>query len=154
LARSSKKNRSYEGHLGFWLRYVSNNVSQAFARKILAEGATVPEWVLMRTIFEHEKITPSEAASRIGMTRGAVSKIADRLVQRGLVSRTASNVDRRYQALELTRRGEELVPKLRILADRNDDEFFGHMTPEEKDALTSMMKEIIRRRGLKGLPIN
>lgn len=151
MALSKKKSRSYEGHLGFWLRYVSNSVSQAFARKILAEGATVPEWVLMRTIYEHE-MTPSEVADRIGMTRGAVSKIADKLVQRGLVTRTASNVDRRYQALKLTRTGEDLVPKIAALADKNDDEFFGHMTPREKEVLTDLMKDIVRRRGLKSVP--
>jgi DNA-binding MarR family transcriptional regulator len=138
--------------LGFWLRFVSNSVSQAFARKILAEGATVPEWVLLRTIYEGE-MTPSEVADRIGMTRGAVSKIADKLVQRGLISRTASNVDRRYQALQLTRAGEELVPKLGALADKNDEEFFGHMMPEQKELLTDMMKDIVRRRGLKSVPL-
>lgn len=152
MARSNKKSRSLDEHLGFWLRFVSNSVSQAFARKILAEGATVPEWVLMSTIYEHE-MTPSEVADRIGMTRGAVSKIADKLVQRDLVSRKASKVDRRYQALVLTRAGEELVPKLSVLADKNDDEFFGHMTPREKESLTGMMKDIVRRRGLKSMPI-
>jgi DNA-binding MarR family transcriptional regulator len=152
LARANKKSRGYEGHLGFWLRYVSNSVSQAFARKILAEGATVPEWVLMRTIYEHQ-MTPSDVAGRIGVTRGAVSKIADKLVQRGLVSRTASNVDRRFQALQLTRAGEELVPRITAIADRNDKEFFGHMTDAEKKTLEDMMKEIVRRRGLKAVPL-
>lgn len=153
MARSTRKSRSYEEHLGFWLRYVSNHVSQAFARKLLAEGATVPEWVLLRTIAEQEEITPSEVADRIGMTRGGVSKIADKLVQRGLISRQGSSVDRRYQALRITRSGAELVPKLAALADRNDEEFFGHMTPKDKAALTDMMQEIIRRRGLKSVPI-
>jgi len=106
----------------------------------------------MRTIYEHE-MTPSEVADRIGMTRGAVSKIADKLVQRGLVAREASKVDRRYQALQLTSAGEELVPKLAALADKNDAEFFGHLTTEEKELLTEMMKEIVRRQGLKSVPL-
>jgi DNA-binding MarR family transcriptional regulator len=152
LARKNKNQRAYEGHLGFWLRYVSNSVSQAFARKILAEGATVPEWVFIRTIYEHE-MTPSDVADRIGMTRGAVSKIADKLVQRGLVSRKASKVDRRYQALQLTQAGEELVPRIKAIADRNDEEFFGHMTDAEKTVLEDMMKEIVRRKGLRAVPL-
>lgn len=39
-------------HLGYWLRYVSNHVSQAFARKVEANGVTVAEWVLMRRLLD------------------------------------------------------------------------------------------------------
>lgn len=105
----------------------------------------------MRTIYEHE-MTPSDVADRIGLTRGAVSKIADKLVQRGLVSRKASNVDRRYQALLLTQAGEDLVPRISAIADQNDQEFFGHMTDAEKKVLESMMKDIVRRQGLRAVP--
>ena len=39
-------------HLGYWLRYVSNHVSHAFARKVEARGVTVAEWVLLRQLLE------------------------------------------------------------------------------------------------------
>ena len=58
-------------HLGYWLRYVSNHVSQAFARKVEAHGVTVAEWVLMRQLLGEEALAPSRLAERMGMTRGA-----------------------------------------------------------------------------------
>ena len=75
-------------HLGYWLRYVSNHVSQAFARKVETHGVTVAEWVLMRQLLEVEALAPSRLAECMGMTRGAVSKLAERLIASILASRT------------------------------------------------------------------
>lgn len=142
-----------ETHLGYWLRFVSNHVSHAFAQKVEAHGVSVAEWVVMRELFDHEARAPSEVAEAIGMTRGAISKIADRLADKAFITRKQSKDDARYQGLSLTRQGRALVPELAALADRNDAEFFGHLKPAERKAIESAMREIIRRRGLKEVPV-
>lgn len=38
------------------------------------------EWVVMREMYDDEETSPSLLAERIGMTRGGVSKLVDRLV--------------------------------------------------------------------------
>jgi len=48
--------------------------------KLQARGATVAEWVVMREMYDDEETSPSLLAERIGMTRGGVSKLVDRLV--------------------------------------------------------------------------
>ncbi len=143
-----------EDHLGYWLRYVSNQVSQAFARKVLARGVTVAEWVMLRALFEHDALAPSVLAERIGMTRGAISKLADRLVAKALVMRTADKRDRRYQELAITAAGRALVPELAKLADQNDAEFFGHLTAADRAAMTRVMQDIVRRHGLRTSPVD
>ena len=141
-------------HLGYWLRYVSNHVSQAFARKVEAHGVTVAEWVLMRQLLEVEALAPSRLAERMGMTRGAVSKLADRLIAKSLLLRTADPEDGRAQTLSLTRAGRSMVPKLAALADANDAEFFDHLRPKDRAALLSLLREIVEKRGLKSLPVD
>src|SRR6202044_2020014 len=84
-------------HIGFWLRFVSNHVSHAFARKLLASGVTVAEWVVIREMFDDEETSPGVLAARIGMTRGGVSKLVDRLVTKKFVTRRERNDDRRFQ---------------------------------------------------------
>ena len=143
-----------EAHLGYWLRYVSNHVSHAFARKLEARGVTVAEWVVLRELYDEEALAPSVVAERIGMTRGAVSKLADRLVAKALVARAAQGRDRRYQALSLTGPARALVPGLAALADSNDEEFFGHLAPAERAALGEAMKDIVRRLGLGSVPVD
>jgi DNA-binding MarR family transcriptional regulator len=141
-------------HLGYWLRQVSNHVSQAFARKVEAHGATVAEWVLMRQLLEVDRLPPSQLAERMGMTRGAITKLADRLIAKSLLVRDADPEDGRAQTLALTPKSRKLVPKLAALADANDTEFFDHLTQGDRTALLRILRGIVEKRALKSLPID
>jgi DNA-binding MarR family transcriptional regulator len=141
-------------HLGFWLRTVSNAVSQSFARRVEAKGVTVAEWALLRVLFDSEAAAPSKAAGRLGMTRGAVTKLADRLIGKGLLLRRADPDDGRAQALALTAKGRRLVPELAVLADRNDAEFFGALSAKERRHLAEILRGIVAARGLNAMPID
>jgi MarR family transcriptional regulator, lower aerobic nicotinate degradation pathway regulator len=140
-------------HLGYWLRYVSNHVSNAFARKVESHGVTVAEWVLLRQLFDTEPQSPSRLAEGMGATRGTVTKLVDRLIDKALVSRKAHASDQRAQILQLTPAGRSLVPKLAKLADRNEGEFFDHLTADQRNSLVALLRDIVERRGLATLPI-
>jgi DNA-binding MarR family transcriptional regulator len=139
-------------HVGFWLRFVSNHVSHAFARKLLASGVTVAEWVVMREMFGDEETSPGVVAERIGMTRGGVSKLVDRLVTKKLISRRQQSDDRRFQSIALTAAGRRLIPQLAALADQNDEEFFHPLSAGERVALIATMKKLVEAHGLQTLP--
>ena len=139
-------------HLGFWLRAVSNHVSHAFARKVAAEDVTVAEWVMMRALYGKDPMAPSRLADEMRMTRGAITKLADRLIDKTLIVRKASRDDGRAQTLALTARGSDLVPKLAALADRNDAEFFGQLTPAEQRTLGRLLKRMIERSHITEIP--
>ena len=151
---STRSASDLTAHLGYWLRYVSNHVSQTFARKVEGHGVTVAEWVLMRQLLGEEGLAPSRLATRMHMTRGAISKLADRLIAKSLLLRTADPEDGRAQTLSLTRAGRSMVPKLAALADANDAEFFDHLRPKDRAALLSLLREIVEKRGLKSLPVD
>jgi DNA-binding MarR family transcriptional regulator len=141
-------------HVGYWLRQVSNHVSQAFARKVEAHGVTVAEWVLMRQLLGEDRLPPSQIAERMGMTRGAVTKLADRLIAKSLLVREADPEDGRAQTLALTPKGRKLVPKLAALADTNDAEFFDHLAQNDRAALLRILRGIVVKRALKSLPVD
>lgn len=141
-----------EAHLGYWLRAVSNAVSQSFARKVEAEGVTVAEWVVLRVLYDTDRIAPSLLAERIGMTRGAISKLAERLVRKELVLRKEDPNDRRAHTLVLQPAGRALVPRLAALADRNDEEFFGALAPRERAQLEGLLRKIAAVRELSQVP--
>ena len=135
-------------HLGYWLRVVSNAVSQNFARKVKTEGVTVAEWVFLRMLFDAESIAPSQLAENMGMTRGAISKLADRLIEKALIEREENPDDKRAHTLALTNAGHALVPRLAKLADENDAEFFGKLPHEERLRLERVLKTIVSQRDL------
>jgi DNA-binding MarR family transcriptional regulator len=140
-------------HLGYWLRHVSNHVSYAFARKLESRDVTVAEWVVMRELYGADALAPSRLADKLGLTRGAISKLAERLIAKGLIIRASHVSDGRAHTLALTPKGRSVVPKLASLADRNDAEFFDHLTAQERATVERVLKEIVRIRGLKSIPI-
>ena len=141
-------------HLGYWLRFVSNHVSHAFKAQVETRGVTVAEWVVLRAMYVGKTGAAHEIAERLGMTRGAISKLVDRLAAKSLLTRRASKEDRRYQELALTGAGRELVPQLAVLADANDEEFFGGLKKQERELLADLLKRIVRDRGLKDVPVD
>lgn len=141
-----------QSHLGFWMRFVSNHVSHAFARKLMDCGVTVAEWVVLRELYGNGSQSPSNLAERIGMTRGAASKLIERLEAKALVSRHGRSDDRRYQDIALTAAGEQMVPELAWRADRNDEEFFSALSAEERSALRTTLKKLVQAHGLHRLP--
>jgi DNA-binding MarR family transcriptional regulator len=141
-------------HTGYWMRMVSNAVSQGFARKVSGEGVTVAEWSFMRALHDLEPTPPSVLAESMGMTKGAISKLAERLVAKGLVVRAESREDRRAHSLSLTAEGRARIPVLASLADQNDTEFFGVLTREEHDTLDRILRLLAERRELKATPVD
>lgn len=143
-----------EDHLGYWLRLVSNQVSLSFAKKVEGHGTTVAEWVIMRTMLDGEEVTsPSKVALDTGLSRGAVSKLLDRLFSKGLVNREGSAEDRRYQKICLTKQAIELVPKLAALADANDEQFFSALTAKDRRELRRILTALGEANKIKQVPI-
>ncbi len=141
-------------HIGFWMRLVSNNVSHAFARKLEASGVTVAECVILREMYGGDDTTsPSVVAELTGLTRGAVSKLISRLLEKGLVTRKESSGDRRYQDIELTQAAIAMVPKLAKLADENDEEFFAVIPKADRKRLSEILKKIASLHRLSKMPI-
>lgn len=141
-------------HLGYWLRIVSNSVSHSFARKLDSNGVTVAEWVVLREMYgANGSTSPSAIADLTGLTRGAVSKLVERLLQKGLIDRAVSSGDRRYQDIRLTERAVALVPQLAALADQNDEEFFSILSKSERDHLSSTLRKVANAHRLRRHPI-
>ena len=68
-ARPRSPVSTLDSHLGFWLRFVSNHVSARFAALVEAEGASVTEWVALRTLYDRPWTTHAELIQALGMTK-------------------------------------------------------------------------------------
>lgn len=154
-----KKKRKEEpsplkSHVGYRMRVVSNAVSHSFARKLAASEITVAEWVILREMYSARIATsPSAVAAITGLTRGAVSKLIDRLLAKNLVNRMESINDRRYQEIKLTVKATELIPKLAMIADENDQHFFSVLTTSERKNLFEILTKLADLHQLNKNPI-
>ncbi len=143
-----------DDHLGYWLRFVSNHVSDAFQKRLAGHGVTVAEWVTMRSLHDAPGCSLGELAARMGMNKGAVSRLVDRLHERGLAARLRNNEDKRGVSITLTAEGTRLLPALAAAADRNDEHFFGHLSPSDAGRLLEILQGIVRKHTLHQKPIN
>jgi DNA-binding MarR family transcriptional regulator len=141
-------------HTGYLLRMVSNAVSQEFAREVAREGVTVAEWVMLRSLYNAESCAPSTLARKMGITRGAISKLAERLLEKGLVERAANPDDKRGHSLSLSVAGARKVPVLARLADKNDAAFFAALNAEEHGELRAVLQTLISKHGLSAMPVD
>jgi DNA-binding MarR family transcriptional regulator len=139
-------------HLGYWLRLVSNHVSHSFASRLAAKDVTVAEWAVMRVLHGRDPMPPSQLADEMGMTRGAITKLADRLIAKALAVRKASPNDGRSQTLHLTDKGTYLVPGLAALADQNEVECFAHLSDKDRDTLNRILRATVSKLGLTTIP--
>lgn len=141
-------------HLGFWLRLVSNHVSHAFAARLAERDVTVAEWVTLRALYGRPPLAPSRLADEMGMTRGAITKLADRLIAKAFVTRAADPQDGRAQTLALTPAGQALVPALAALADENDAAFFAPLDAGERATLERLLRRIVDTYDLATMPVD
>ncbi|MEO7692209.1 MAG: MarR family winged helix-turn-helix transcriptional regulator [Sphingomonas sp.] len=115
------------------------------SQKLVARDVTAAEWVLLRMIYAHDVGAPNRLARDLGMTKGAISKLVDRLVGKGLAVKAQMASDRRHQDVWLTPAGRALVPELAALADANDAEYFGHLSVTEREMLERLLRVIVQR---------
>ena len=98
---------------------------QAFERvsktHIRLTGLTPPQFDIVATLGNTPGLTFKELGQRTLITKGTLTGVVDRLEERGIVRRIASDCDGRSTLVQLTRSGEDLfertfVPHLAYLA--------------------------------------
>lgn len=143
-----------ETHLGYWIRLVSNHISGVFARAFQEQGLSVAEWVALNQIERGAAMTPAGLADAMGMTRGAISKVLDKLQFKGWITRETSPEDHRVQLLALTRQGKRVLPELTTIADGNDERFFGALDASERATLRKLLKKLADTHQMHNIPVD
>ena len=142
-----------DSYLGYWLRFVSNQVTSVFQQKLSEKGVTVAEWVALRFLYAYAPCSQSKLSEEMGIDKGSISRIADRLEKMGLLKRMEGE-DRRAFSIRLTPLGLKLVPELAKIAEENDSFFFDHLTKKEVELMSRILKDLVNRHGLSAKPLD
>jgi DNA-binding MarR family transcriptional regulator len=137
--------------VGYWLRQVSSQFSHALNRELLDKGVSLAEWMVLRELYEGD-LRPSALAERLGLTRGAVSKLARKLACSLMITQQSGAENERAQMLSLTDEGRAVVTVFAVILDKTDEKFFGHLDPDTRALIVAVMRDIIRRRGSNAAP--
>lgn len=130
-------------HLGYWLRRLSDEVHLRFERQLAERGVSVAQWNVLVSLYRGEGRTVGEIAGFIETDVAAVSRLVDRLTDKGLVVRGPDPDSRRRTLLTLTPAAEQLVPHLIAIADANDEAFFGSLSDDRRSELTDLLQRLL-----------
>ncbi|MES2170941.1 MAG: MarR family transcriptional regulator [Actinomycetota bacterium] len=78
------------------------------------ENIGTTEMRALARVAEANRLTPKQLAASLGLTTGAVTAVADRLVTSGLLARSAHPTDRRSLHLELTSSGQKVIDRIGV----------------------------------------
>ena len=128
------------------LRLAASYAHQSLARAVASQGVTAAEWLLLRDLHSAGAVPQIRLAERLGLTRGAVSKLVDRRVAKRLLVRgRGGGGDRRLQIIGLTGTGALLVPELAKAAAESGTALFACLSVRERAALASALAKLAAR---------
>jgi DNA-binding MarR family transcriptional regulator len=130
-------------HLGYWLRRLSDKVHGRFERQLAEHGVTVSQWAVLITVYRGDATTTRAVSRYLDIDVGAVSRLVDRLIAKGLMSRESDPDSKRILRLALTEQGRDLAPRLAEIADRNDAHFFAALTPDQRRQLEHWIRNLV-----------
>ena len=124
------------------LRMAAGRLAVAEAAALRAKGVTAAEAVLLRELHAAGAVAPSVLADRLGMTRGAVTKLVDRLKAKQYLVRAKGRGDGRMQTIALTGAGAKLVPELDAVAANVERAVFGRLDAAGRAGLVKGLRKV------------
>ena len=86
------------------------------------------------------------------MTRGAVSKVVDKLEAKMWLQVRTAEADNRVRLLSLTREGRRNLPILAKVADENDARFFNCLDANEKHTFKELLAKLANQHDIHDIP--
>jgi DNA-binding MarR family transcriptional regulator len=135
-----------EQFLPYRLSLLSNTVSEGISIAYRNEhDLSVTEWRVIAVLGRFPGQTASEIVRRTAMDKVAVSRAVRKLLERGLVARSAHEEDRRRQPLMLTEdNGQALYRAIVPKALAYEKNLLESLTENERGALNGLLKKLQR----------
>ena len=118
----------------------------AVDRELAEYEISAPQLIVLASLATDDPVSPASICKTISYDPGAMTRMIDRLEQKGLVKRIPNPNDRRATRLALTPAGKALYPKLMAAKDRVAAHFLRGFTKEESRQLESMLCRMIANR--------
>jgi DNA-binding MarR family transcriptional regulator len=148
-AKATPKKQEQHDRVAFLLSQVGSRSSQEFARLLEPLGLVPPDAGILHFIAQSKGISQQGLAQGLNMHASRLVALIDDLESRGLVVREAHASDRRLYSLALTAKGEEILHRLRAVAEEHNRQMCTALTRSETAALHSLLSKIADQQGLR-----
>ena len=137
---------SLPSYLPYKLSVASNRVSGLIARAYQARfGLSIWEWRVIAVLGAGAPMTAQAVCEATAMDKVTVSRAIRSLDERGLVTRTRREHDRRASDVALTPDGEAIYSEVAPLAIAYEAALLDSFSQEERDTLMALLEKLERR---------
>lgn len=101
----------------------------------------------MITLYSNRADTVKDIAKLLSLDIAAITRLGDRLEAKNLLIRLPDEEDRRLVKFTLTKNGANLVSKLSVEADKNDEAFYGALNDDELLTYQKLLAKLLNAAG-------
>ncbi len=112
------------------------------AAHIRTIGLTPPQFDILVTLGNTPGMSPKELGEKTLITKGTLTGVVDRLIEKGLVTRAASASDGRCQTVKLTKQGDKLFAQVFPAHLAHLQPVFAQLKSAEITALTLHLRSL------------
>lgn len=134
----------YDGPLGDGMAHQLRRASQAVnaSWQLRSSDLTPPQFAVLQVLDEGESLDQKTLGALAAVDRSTLTPLLDRLVARGLITKTTDPNNRRRQLIALTPAGRERVALGRQQAQDTSRWIEDLLGPERLATLTLLLKEL------------
>lgn len=119
--------------VGRMMSRAHNLLVEALDKELEPFDVTAAQYVILSTLWAGRADTAAQMCKVISYSPGAMTRMIDRLEQKGIIRRSFHGDDRRSRKLELTSEGRKVFPKLFAASEAVIERFYGSFNARELD---------------------
>lgn len=127
--------------LGYFVRRVQVWVFQDFIRRLSSIDISPAQFSVLVVVAANPGLSQSQLATTLGIERARLVRLLNRLERRGLTQRLPSSADGRRHALRLTRDGQSLLARAKVLAAQHEAALKDKFGTERYQLLLEALRE-------------
>jgi len=137
----------HDCHLGLLLGRAALLKDKIIDTHMEPHGITAAQFKVLIIMAQFGVDTPAELCRHLSLDSGSMTRMLDRLEQKGFLARQRSEHDRRQVRLVLTEGGQSLTDRLPHIGAEAMNELAGAITREELQTLENILKKILLAAG-------
>jgi MarR family transcriptional regulator, multiple antibiotic resistance protein MarR len=118
----------------------------ALDRELSKYDISAPQLIVLAYVANKEADSAAALCKSISYDPGAMTRMIDRLQEKGLIRRTPNPEDRRATNLELTAAGRALYPQLLAAKETVQGQFLRGFSENEVHVLDSLLNRMLKNR--------
>jgi len=99
----------FDEQLCYTLYSTSSTITQAYKALLKPLKLTYPQFVVMMSLWQKDKVSVTELATTIGLSKATMTPLLKRLELLGYITRNFVEGDERQKSITLTQFGQDLV---------------------------------------------